>query len=182
MVTKGKPMKKLTIASMLLASVGATVVAAPAFAADAPTPAQTAIAAAQATGLTLEQAVEEAIKNNPDLASDIIAAAISVVGAESAQVAGILTAATNAGVDSDTVTAIAVANSVDATVASQATAAGNNDNGNNGNNANDNGNQSNSDNSNSNAGSGNNNAGGNNGGNSGGGGGGGGGGISENGL
>ncbi|SFB96087.1 hypothetical protein [Pseudoalteromonas denitrificans] len=190
-------MKKLTIASMLLASVGATVIATPAFAADT-TPAQTAVDNALAQGLTLEQAVEKAIQDNPELAQGIVAAAISIAGAGSAAaesvlataisavgpasdaVQGVLNAAANAGIAADTVTAVAVASNVDPVIASQPTAAGNNsnnaNNNNANNNANDNGQQANNNNANNNAGAGNNNSGGNS---SGSGGGGGGTGISE---
>ncbi|MCJ8293073.1 MAG: hypothetical protein MJK15_01580 [Colwellia sp.] len=91
-----------------------------------------------------------AIIENPALADSLLAAAIAVVGAnteaaetlvasaifalgvDSPLIANLLKAATESGVDADTLTAVAIANGVDATIASEATAAGNtgNNNGN----------------------------------------------------
>jgi len=59
-----------------------------------------------------------------EAAETIIATAIAALGADSPLIPGILTIATNAGVNSDTVTGIAIASGVDATIASDATAAG----------------------------------------------------------
>lgn len=90
------------------------------------------------------QVLITAITNNPDLADSLVAAAIAAVGPnteaaesiiasaiialgiDSPLITNILTAATEAGVNSDTVTVIAIANGVDATIASEATAAGDN--------------------------------------------------------
>ncbi len=65
-----------------------------------------------------------AIAENPDLADSILAAAIASLGAESPLIGDLLSAATDSGLDGDSVTAIAIANGVDATIASEATAAG----------------------------------------------------------
>jgi len=59
-----------------------------------------------------------------EMAESIIASAITALGPDSALIPSILTIATNAGVNSDTVTGIAIASGVDATIASDATAAG----------------------------------------------------------
>ena len=85
---------------------------------------QQAIQASIQEGNTLEEALTTALKNNPENAEAIIAAAIEIAADDEALVKGVLTAAVNAGVPADTVTAVAIANNVDATVASQATAAG----------------------------------------------------------
>lgn len=162
-------MKKLSIASVLIASLGATVLTAPAFAETVVSNVTATLQQALDANTSIEQAVQDAITADPSNAEAIIAAAIAIVGANSDQISSILTAATNAGVSADVVTSVAIANNVDATVASQATAAGNN--------------TSNQTANNSNAGAGNNNSGGNTNrsGNAAGGGGGGGGagGISE---
>ena len=162
-------MKKTTIATLLLAAVGTMAVM--------PASAQTAqeiIAAAFADTQNAADSLKAAIQANPEMADELLAAAIESVGADSVNIPALLNAAIDAGVSADTVTAVAVSNQVDATVASQATAAGNSQGqGQSGNNPGLGQN---------NAGQGNNNAGGNRGGNSGGGGGGGGGGVSEQGL
>jgi len=59
-----------------------------------------------------------------EAAETIIATAIAALGPDSPLIPSILTIATNAGVNSDTVTGIAIASGVDATIASDATAAG----------------------------------------------------------
>jgi len=74
-----------------------------------------------------EALVEAAIiAAGPDseMTESIIATAIAALGPDSALIPSILTIATNAGVNSDTVTGIAIASGVDATIASDATAAG----------------------------------------------------------
>ncbi len=59
-----------------------------------------------------------------EMAESIIATAITALGPDSPLIPSILTIATNAGVNSDIVTGIAIASGVDATIASEATAAG----------------------------------------------------------
>ncbi|WP_019026687.1 hypothetical protein [Colwellia piezophila] len=138
-------MNKYTLAAAIIASLGATIM--PVYAVDIDPAAQTIIDNAVATvcspsGCDLNATLTAAIAANPALAESLVAAAIAVVGADSEEaetlvataiaavgidsplVAGILTAATEAGVDADTVTGIAIATGVDATLASQATAAG----------------------------------------------------------
>ena len=68
--------------------------------------------------------LNKAIAENPDLADSLLTAAILSLGADSPLIGDLLTAATNSGIDGDSVTAIAIANGVDATIASEATAAG----------------------------------------------------------
>ncbi|MFT5299150.1 MAG: hypothetical protein ACI9YH_005202 [Colwellia sp.] len=91
---------------------------------------------------TLENAIKEAIIANPDMTESIVLAAISAVtpnseaaewiitiaintvGINSSMIVNIINAALSAGVNADTITAVAVANGVDPTIASQATAVG----------------------------------------------------------
>jgi hypothetical protein len=86
------------------------------------------LATAITNNSTLAESLVAAILNaagaNTEAAEDIIATAISVLGADSPLIPSILTIATEVGVNSDTVTAIAIASGVDATIASEATAAG----------------------------------------------------------
>ena len=65
---------------------------------------------------------------NTEAAETLVASAIFALGVDSPLIANILKVATEAGVDGDTLTAIAIASGVDATIASEATAAGGNDN------------------------------------------------------
>ena len=65
-----------------------------------------------------------AVGADSEAAEEVIATAIAAVGADSPQVPGILKIARDSGVDVDTVTGIAIASGVDATIASEATAAG----------------------------------------------------------
>ncbi|NQY50341.1 MAG: hypothetical protein HRT50_14800 [Colwellia sp.] len=62
---------------------------------------------------------------NTEAAETLVASAIFALGVDSPLIANILKVATEAGVDGDTLTAIAIASGVDATIASEATAAGN---------------------------------------------------------
>lgn len=71
----------------------------------------------------IEHAISKLISDNPENAADIITQAL-VVAKNDATITAILEGAVKAGVDADNVTAIAIANGVDATLASQATAAG----------------------------------------------------------
>ena len=73
---------------------------------------------------SLVAAAIAAVGPNSEAAETIIATAISALGSDSPFIANILRIATEAGVNSDTVTAIAIASGVDATIASEATAAG----------------------------------------------------------
>lgn len=59
-----------------------------------------------------------------EAAETLIATAIDALGADSPQIPNILKMASDYGIDRDTVTAIAIARGVDATIASEATAAG----------------------------------------------------------
>jgi len=166
-------MKNTTLASILLAAVAAT----PAMAAEITPEAQAIIEQAVVNGTSIEDAIASAIAANPDMAESLLAAGLEAVGpgeagenllsavisalpADSGAIPGIMSAAIEAGIDADTVTGVAIASGVDASIASLATAAGPNDNGNNGNNANANGLGASSGNANGNAGAGNNNAGG----------------------
>lgn len=60
---------------------------------------------------------------NSEAAETVIATSITVLGADSPLITNILTVATDAGVNVDTVISVAIANGVDATIASEATAA-----------------------------------------------------------
>ncbi len=68
--------------------------------------------------------LSKAIAENPELADSILAAAITLLGADSPLIGDLLRAAIDSGLDGDSVTAIAIANGVDATIASEDTAAG----------------------------------------------------------
>ncbi|ATC94389.1 hypothetical protein PTUN_a1810 [Pseudoalteromonas tunicata] len=125
MELKGIPMKKLTIASLLLAAIGTSAMM-PVSAEVSDNATQIIAAAFQnADASTFAAALQSAIEANPELAEELLAAAIQAVGSDSASVPALLQAAVNGGLTSDSVTGIAVANNVDAGIASQATAAGN---------------------------------------------------------
>ncbi|AXT30124.1 hypothetical protein [Pseudoalteromonas tunicata] len=118
-------MKKLTIASLLLAAIGTSAMM-PVSAEVSDNATQIIAAAFQnADASTFAAALQSAIEANPELAEELLAAAIQAVGSDSASVPALLQAAVNGGLTSDSVTGIAVANNVDAGIASQATAAGN---------------------------------------------------------
>jgi len=76
----------------------------------------------------LAQTVKNSIIATPELAPSILAVAIAMVGTESSKVKDIILSARYTGIDPDFVTAIAIANNVDPTVASEETAANNNSN------------------------------------------------------
>jgi hypothetical protein len=98
--------------------------------------------AVETSQCNLDLIMSTAINDNPNLAESLVAAAISSLGAntfaaenvlsasinalglDSPLIANILRVAIEAGVNTDTVTAIAIASGVDATIASEATAAG----------------------------------------------------------
>ena len=86
----------------------------------------TAITDNPALAESLVAAALASVGDDAEAAEAIIASAIATLGADSPLIASILQIATEAGVDSDTVTVIAIENGVDATIASEATAAGNN--------------------------------------------------------
>ncbi|PKG82555.1 hypothetical protein CXF85_13820 [Colwellia sp. 75C3] len=138
-------MNKTTLAAVTFALLGTTIM--PASAIEISPTAQKIIDTTIANecssgGCDLTAAITAAITNNPALAESLVAAAIAAVGedseaaetiiataiialgADSPQIANILNIATEAGVNSDTVTSIAIASGVDATIASEATAAG----------------------------------------------------------
>ena len=125
MELKGIPMKKLTIASLLLAAIGTSAMMP--VSAEVSDNATQIIAAAfkNADASTFATALQSAIEANPELAEELLAAAIQAVGSDSASVPALLQAAVDGGLTSDSVTGVAVANNVDAGIASQATAAGN---------------------------------------------------------
>lgn len=84
-------------------------------------------AAPEQADAILAAAVEALMALDEDdlgLSLDVLNAAIGALGADSDGISSLLTSATSAGIDADTVTGIAVAAGVDATLASQATAAG----------------------------------------------------------
>jgi hypothetical protein len=83
---------------------------------------------------SLLAAAIHAVGANTEAAETLVASAILALGANSALITQLLTGATESGVDGDTLTVIAIANGVDATIASEATAAGGNTGGNTGNN------------------------------------------------
>jgi len=74
----------------------------------------------------LAQTVKNSIIANPELAPSILAIAIAMVGTESSKVKDIILSARYSGIDSDLVTAIAIANNIDPTIASEQTAANSN--------------------------------------------------------
>lgn len=76
----------------------------------------------------LADIVKSSIITNPELAPSILALAIAMVGTESSKVKDIILSARYTGIDPDLVTAIAIANNVDPTLASEETAANNNSN------------------------------------------------------
>jgi len=76
----------------------------------------------------LAEIVKSSIISTPKLAPSILAVAIAMVGTESSKVKDIILSARYTGIDPDLVTAIAIANNVDPTVASEETAANNNSN------------------------------------------------------
>ncbi|MDP5211609.1 hypothetical protein ORJ66_00940 [Pseudoalteromonas tunicata] len=118
-------MKKLTIASLLLAAIGTSAMM-PVSAEVSDNATQIIATAFQnADASTFAAALQSAIEANPELAEELLAAAIQAVGSDSASVPALLQAAVNGGLTSDSVTGIAVANNVDAGIASQSTAAGN---------------------------------------------------------
>lgn len=163
-------MKKLTIVALALASVANFSVIPTAFAnsADAEKVLSASIVANPADGSALFTAAIENAGVDSTEAESLLVAALLAVKFDEKSITNILDAAVKAGMKSDTVTALAIASGVDASIASVATASGASSN-----NANSNGLQANSGNANSNAGAGNNDAGG-------GGNGGGGGGVSGN--
>ena len=119
---QGILMRKLTLASMILAAVATTTTV---YAADAQkTVTQQSLQERIQKGKSLEGALTAALKSTPENAEAIIATAIAIAGDDENLIKRVLTAAVNAGVPADTVTAIAIANNVDATIASEATAAG----------------------------------------------------------
>ncbi len=63
-----------------------------------------------------------------EAANELLAVAIDTIGTDSPLITQVLTVATTAGMDANSVTSIAVASGVDATVASESTAAGSVDN------------------------------------------------------
>ncbi|MBU2969280.1 hypothetical protein KO527_07970 [Pseudoalteromonas sp. C2R02] len=76
----------------------------------------------------LADIVKSSIITNPELAPSILAVAIAMVGTESAKVKDIILSARHTGIDPDLVTAIAIANNIDPTLASEETSAYNNSN------------------------------------------------------
>lgn len=142
-------MNKKTLAAVIFASLSTTMMSAHATNIDPA--AQSIIETAVINESDLNDTLATAITNNPAMAESLVAAAIDAVGAnseaaetiiattiialgaDSPLIAKILTIATDAGVNSDTVTSVAIASGVDATIASEATAArstrGNNGNG-----------------------------------------------------
>jgi hypothetical protein len=136
MVTKGKPMNKLTIASILLASVGATVVAAPTFAAENDTASETSPSEAQVAekaiqdgidaGLSLTDAVKQAIANNPAIIESIVTAGFIAAGTDATLITSISNLAEQSGLTIDLIIGLAAASGSTTALdtVSQATAAG----------------------------------------------------------
>ena len=109
-------MKKLQLASLLVASIAASAAVQTAYANEN-------LNSSSANTIQLdESALMSAIKADSANAEEIIAAAIAKAGTDSDETLVILGEAVLAGVDVDTVTAVAIASGVDATIASEATA------------------------------------------------------------
>ena len=109
-------MKKLKLAGLLIASIGVSAAVQPAYASNS-------LNSTTANTIILEDsALMSAIKANPSNAEALIADAIISAGPESSETLNILNEAIQAGVDVDTVTTVAIASGVDATIASEATA------------------------------------------------------------
>ena len=109
-------MKKLQLASLLVASIAASAAVQPAYANEN-------LNSSSANTIQLdESALMSAIKADSANAEEIIAAAIAKAGTDSDETLTILGEAVLAGIDADTVTAVAIASGVDATIASEATA------------------------------------------------------------
>lgn len=109
-------MKKLQLASLLVASIAVSAAVQPAYASEK-------LNSSSINTVQLEEsAFMNSIKADPANAEEIIAAAIAKAGTDSDEALVILGEAVLAGVDTDTVTAVAIASGVDATIASEATA------------------------------------------------------------
>jgi len=128
-------MNKLTIASMLLASVGATVVAAPTFAAENDTASETlpsedqiaekAIQDGIDAGLSLTDAVKQAIANNPAIIESIVTAGFIAAGTDATLITSISNLAEQSGLTIDIIIGLAAASGSTTALdtVSQATAA-----------------------------------------------------------
>ncbi len=126
-------MKNLTLVSTILAALVVTSpMTSPVLADEAYN--QSVIASLQDNPSDAANIISDAIANicgggstcaDEDAANELLADAIETIGADSPLIQQVLAAANNSGMNSDSITSVAVASGVDATVASESTAAGN---------------------------------------------------------
>ena len=150
-------MKNLTIVALAFASVAnfSVIPNLAAYSTDAEKVLSASIVANPTSAPALLIAAIKDVGADTQDAESLLIAALLAVSFDEKSITDILDAALKAGMDADTITALAIASGIDASIASVATASGPR-----GNNANSNGLQANSGNANPNAGAGINNAGG----------------------
>ncbi len=125
-------MKNLTLVSTVLAALVVTgSMTSPVLADEAYN--QSVIASLQANPSDAANIISDAIANicgdgsicaDEDAANELLADAIETIGADSPLIQQVLAAANKSGMNTDSITSVAIASGVDATIASEATAAG----------------------------------------------------------